>query len=325
MASEENTINGLVAWWINRDGSLFWDHVYAAEVGAGVVALMILSLIFPSQNAVFFQTDPHPYLFLVFFIALRHGLPGGFVSGVLLTVVYLAGGYLDGSVSHAFFSYSTMSVPLQLLLTGAVTGELREQQIQRYLNVSEQLRETREKLKKVEKNKQQLETIRQKLQKRIASDKTSFYTLNEIFKRMWKSGDRPHDRILVDVISRQLDAESVVFYRKQNGNFVSSARAGEKNHNPQTLTENDLKQDPLIERALTKKSLTDVEDLPNSAESSYLYCSPIVHMDSVEGLILVGDMPFFRFHYRSKHLLHLFTAWFTHFSQRQERYKQPIL
>jgi hypothetical protein len=313
---EEDSTDNSGLW--TRFRSVFWDHVYLVEVLLGTLLLMGTSVLFQFNSRLFVGTHPHPFLFLVILISLRHGFRSGFVASLFLSGVYVAGGKLEATLPGPIWSYSTMSVPLQIMLTGSIVGEIREKQIRRFQYVSGRLDDTEEKLKKLEESQQNLDHIRKKLQKRIAIDKSSFYKLYDTFNQLMNRDQSDTAAILAGVISEQLEAGKVGVYDLDGDTFRSRARIGDL---PETLPVVEARKDPLIDHTLATGELSDIRGVADEQKpkSPYLFCSPIGENNYVDGLILVGDMPFLRFHYRSKHLLLLFSTWYTHFTGSRHR------
>lgn len=302
--------------------NLFWNLVYVVEALLGALLIAGIGEMAGSDSHVFYETAPHPYLFMVFFIALRYGLKGGITSAGLLTGIYLITGHFEGSMSEPLIHYSTMSVPLQLLITGAIAGEIREQQKKRYQYVSGVLEERKKELEALKEQYNQLDEVRNKLQKRISMDRTSFYFLNQLFQKLLHEDPSGCREETVHALADRLEAETVLLYRREGEEFVLSSAKGTDGETEEYLTVEEARKDPLVHRALDNEETASVRDLEGEEESEYLFCTPLRVNGETKGFVGVGDMPFLRFHYRSKHLVNLLTTWLSHFLHRRDHRRE---
>ncbi|HME97345.1 MAG TPA: GAF domain-containing protein [Methylomirabilota bacterium] len=102
--------------------------VYLVELGAGLLALVVLNVLLAPGDPGLLGVQPHPALLLIAIVASRHGLRAGLVSG-LVTAAAIAGcivarlDHVSWTELRTLHHYVT---PLLLLATGFALGALRE-------------------------------------------------------------------------------------------------------------------------------------------------------------------------------------------------------
>jgi GGDEF domain-containing protein len=101
---------------------------YLVELGAGLLALVVLNLLLAPGDPGLLGVQPHPALLLVAIVASRHGLRAGLVSG-LVTAAAIAGCVVARLDQVSWTELRTLQhyvTPLLLLATGFALGALRE-------------------------------------------------------------------------------------------------------------------------------------------------------------------------------------------------------
>jgi GGDEF domain-containing protein len=102
---------------------------YLLEVAAGVVALAVLNVAAFPRDAGMLRVVPHPGLFVVAVVAVRHGLREGIMAAVVVTGAALAAfiGAGGAPAIDALRDPRTWLTPFLLGLTGFILGAVREE------------------------------------------------------------------------------------------------------------------------------------------------------------------------------------------------------
>jgi len=110
-------------------GALHRVDAYLLELGAGIILLAIVNVLFLPHDIGFLGWQPNPALALVAVIAARHGLREGIMAALVMAGLELACrfGRADDLSWSMMQSLQTYVTPLLLLSTGFLLGAIREE------------------------------------------------------------------------------------------------------------------------------------------------------------------------------------------------------
>ena len=121
---------------------------YLLELGAGIILLAIVNVLFLPHDIGFLGWQPNPALALVAIIAARHGLREGIMAALVMAGLELACRFsraedLSWSMMRSLQTYVT---PLLLLSTGFLLGAIREERRRETEGLGQRVRDLEDEL-----------------------------------------------------------------------------------------------------------------------------------------------------------------------------------
>ncbi len=286
---------------------------YFLETVIGIALIAIFGYSYDSTDVLFYQTYPHPFLFLVIFISIRYGAMPATVSAVTLCTAYLLAAWSQEKLAGDILHISNMQIPLRIFVSASIFGTICEGQHQRRRDLQEDLAEVSQKYEILESNHRSLEMIKEKLQERIALEHNTIFPLLDDFRKMLMT---PQIKILSSlprILQKHLETKKVAIYIKKGAEYVQVVQ---KNFEelPQDFREN---IPAIVQKCQDTKELISIREADDG--SNIWLCAPLGKGNEQIGYILAGKMPFLQFHRKNEKILQLIATWTTHCLSLGER------
>ena len=291
------------------------ESLMEALLGLGI--LVVINVVWFSDDPGFVSVSPHPFLFLTILIASRYGTFDGFVTGLLCAGVYtmyLFFGRDFGEIARTFEWQSLIPAYLFIIL-GLLLGEIREMANKDVQRMTEEVRALGRKFEESTRDNQLLTRVKEELQGRILSAEDPLAQFYESARKL--STLRPEDAYpaLMDLVSRFTGAEKFGLYLAET---VEASLPGKAPTTVYRLKisrgwstpdefEVELPSDnAAVTKAVETGEVVTLRDLTEKS-SEILACATMVDPadNAIVGLIVINRIPFTKLTQMT--LNHLFT------------------
>lgn len=139
-----------------------------AEVFLALALLWFLNLFL--DQARYFYVNPHPFWFVVLFVACKYGTKEGIFAALMSSIVLLVGNMPEHTIGQDEYAYafSVLKLPMLWLICAVLFGELRMMHINERSNLESSLKESEEREQSIAVSYQRVKTLKDQLELRMA-------------------------------------------------------------------------------------------------------------------------------------------------------------
>ena len=291
------------------------------EVFLGLIIVIGLGVAVPGHWGLL-QLQPHPLWIVVVAIAIRYGVPAGYIAGSLAAATYIL---LSWTRPEARFEPITAHELIQaflLFVGGVLIGELVRGRQERVASLESQERHATQALEQLRQRYDAAEEVTAELQKRVVGQPASVVTLCGMGKRLGTLGREELHEAIVDLVVNLLEAQACALYLLHNGQLRLStgfpeAWAGRR----EVITLDDpsfksLGESGLVSQAVRKLAVVSIRDrlletgIPPSFREPVVMAGPLLDVGGrLVGIVAIERMPFLKFTPSSVRLFGLILEW----------------
>lgn len=273
------------------------------EMAIGLGLLVVLNvLFFRRDNWGYFDTNPHPFWFVILPIAARYGALPGYVVGFLSAILYLLFVVLQPRTAFVvdILSVQALLNPVLFIVVGASLGELREAQKRARKNLAERYDEVEAGLQDLAQRYLAAVEINKEMERRIVTQTSTVTTLYQAAKGLEKLDIEELAPAALELVTNFIEAESCALYLREEGRFRYMIGR------PEVVDwDRPSELDPtrgMIAIVVGDGRTVTVRDVITEATPSQimaqrlLMATPLVgHNQEVIGILTVEKIPFLRF------------------------------
>lgn len=289
-------------------------RVYLLEAILGMGFIIAVNLLFFKENIGFVDVSPHPYLLVILPIATRYGFAGGLFSGILAGVCYFifkAATFPDVSILDVM-AFDVWGKPLMFIVIGAVLGEIRQVQMDRYNEMVVRHQELQANYDRQMEHLEALSKAKEEVDTRIVSQEHTLATLYEATLNLRSLEIQDIYPAILELLNDYTGAqECAIYIRSKKGLTLKGAITLNGTKPPETMR---LSDSGLAMKALKTKRTqslnTEIRE-DQMPERDVLIAAPITTSDDskVMGVIEILSMPFVKFTPTNVQMADLIADW----------------
>ena len=245
------------------------------------------------------EIQPHPLWLVVLAIAIRYGVPAGYVGGASAAGAYCLLLWLRPGEHHQMPSPHELLQPFLLFVGGVITSELVQGQQRRLLRAEQNRQVVAESLEKATERYQALQEVQGELEKRIVGQTASVTTLYEAAKQLSTLDTGALCTATVNLVVSFLEAQACALYLERDGQL--QLQAGVPAVQPGRSRVLDREQ-PLVSQALHGRQVATIRELllqrgaPAGEGEPIMMAGPLLDgAGRVRGVVVIERLPFLKF------------------------------
>lgn len=275
----------------------------------GIIAA--IGIVFNHGNFAFTGSLLHPFLLVIAFIAISHGLTEALLATAFAAILYFFGGPTPGDGGpHGKIIFA-------FVLTGVSLGLAMHNRNRQLAQARSELEEMRNEAERVRQRLQVVNAANQKLNERILGEVNTIQNFSEIARRLSVLEEKDIYPAVCDLVRDFLKANEASVYMRDGDALVLTAQRGWESVPRESLSI--FRGKDLLWTALDAgKAVTAMElDLQSidadepSRRYKRLMCAPITHPTTHKtvGVVSVDQLPFSEFHGNNLSVLGVIAKW----------------
>ena len=272
----------------------------------------IFGYVLNGGNWAFVGSQLHPFLVVIAFHAISHGLTEALLATVIAVVLYFLGGATlseGGPHGKVIFSF---------VLTGVVLGLAMHTRNRQLSQTRSELEEIRNEGERLRQRLQVVNAANQKLNERILGEVSTVQSFADIARRLSVLEEKDLYPAICDLTRDFLHAQEASVYMRDGDKLVLTAQKGWDSIPKEAMAL--FKGKDLLWTSMEQgKAMTALDmDMPAQMDPTdlsrryrRLMCVPITHPQTHQavGVISVDRMPFSEFHGSSLGMLNVISKW----------------
>lgn len=290
---------------IDRAPKSAWVDTAALTLG-----MLALNCLVSRRDIGWMGLHPSPYFIVPILVGSRFGFAPGIMSGILVSLIMLAGLMLPGDrrlvdvfADHGF----TVGA---LIFIGGVCGEVQNAFQKRELQLTANNENMRERLKRLDSDLFLLREAKSELERLVATRDSELSTLDAEIRRLFDSvGDELYQTILL-LLNRQARVSDAAIYFLEGDKLQRKEFIGDNTSLPETMGRDDVEMVALALKSRTSVTIPEFWENAELKHRNYLMAVPLLDSrDLPLGVLLVTGMPFITLNKKTVHLVALICRW----------------
>jgi hypothetical protein len=155
------------------------------EIALSLIILLVIDYAFFDHTR-FWNVNPHPFWFVVLFVACKYGTKEGLVAAIAASAAFLIGNIPEQTMTQDIYAYqlSILKLPLLWLVSSVAFGELRQMHMREREQTESQLLASQEREQRIAESYQWVRQIKEQFELRVAGQMRSSIAAYQAAKTM---------------------------------------------------------------------------------------------------------------------------------------------